>query len=127
MSSSIGTISNNNVSYNFVYNGPGGGIYDANGANVSILHNTISYNWLYNQAQTGAGINLQSTNIANVDDNIIADNYTPNGGNGAGIYLLQTLQTTISNNSIINNTNFFIQLAMEQVTEEGFSVIIRAR
>ncbi|HTB32704.1 MAG TPA: right-handed parallel beta-helix repeat-containing protein [Bacteroidia bacterium] len=109
MSSSKGTISHNTIEYNTVGYGPGGGIYDANGDSLYILNNTIAYNWLFYPTVGGGGILCQSTNMAMIDYNIIADNYSGttnvngNGGNGGGIYLLQAPSVIISNNSIINN------------------------
>jgi parallel beta-helix repeat protein len=106
MSSSKGTISYNNISNNFVANGPGGGIYDANGDTVSILNDTISYN---SSNGDGGAIYSQSTNWASMADNIISNN-SAFSGNGGGIYFLQAVSITVSNNTIINNYAQYVSL-----------------
>ena len=97
--SSSGTISYNDVSGNYVYNGEGGGIY-IKGDSASILDNTVSYNTCLGPGY-GGGITCAGTNLDTITDNIIANNFS---GVGGGVCLMAAGATTISNNTIINNT-----------------------
>ncbi|MGP8215927.1 MAG: choice-of-anchor Q domain-containing protein [Bacteroidia bacterium] len=106
----ITSLNHNTITYNSLpnaYGGGGGGIWAEGCVFNSIDYDNISYNSLGADSY-GGGIELYQCDVSSFSYDTISNNNVGTNGSGGGIYVYssfsESINTTVSNTSITNNT-----------------------